>query len=430
MFFLQRDQIGDNMYEELQFINQWLSSKDGSFLLKHGIDKSFFFALHEVIVWVEDFYVRSGKLPSIETVSVQFEDFKEVSEHEPLEYIKEKLIEKKVYVEYKPILQKNAEIIASGKTIDALFHIRTESEGLIKKHTGRAKSYDWVKNANERYEAYLKTHGQEGLTGLTTGLNGLDHITGGWKSDDLVLLTARLNEGKSLLGTYFTFNVWKSLMTAKIASPVVYITTEMPELEISYRLDTMKAHFSNTQLSEGKLSDPDDYKEYLQDLHQKETGFLILSQDSNGGKAFTPTDIRAVIETHKPAFICIDQLYDISDGTGERDIRKRIVNVSNAIREINLSTKTPILLIAQAGRESAKSMKKDSNATPELHEVQESDNPAQKATRVLSLRMIEESMFKLTLKKNRSGKKNIDIFLDVDIDKGWWREVTKEESVF
>ena len=418
------------MYEELQFINQWISSKDGAFLVKKGLDKSYFFVLSDVVDWIEDFYLNSKKLPSIETLTVQFEDFKEVSEHEPIQYIIEKLIEKKAYYEYKPILKNNAEIIATGKTIDALFTMRNETENLIKKYSQKINRYDWVKDSEDRYLKYLETHGKEGLSGITTGLRGLDELTGGWKSDDLILLTARLNQGKSLLGTYFTYSAWRSLVMAGINSPVIYITTEMPELEISYRLDTMRANFSNRELSEGKLNNPSLYKEYLDELKKKDTRFLILSQESNGGKPFTPSDLRGIIETEKPAFVCIDQLYDISDGTGERDIRKKIVNVSNAIRELNLSTKTPILLIAQAGRESAKSMKKDSNATPELHEVQESDNPAQKATRVISLRMLDDSMFKLTLKKNRSGKKNTDIFLEVDIDKGNWREVTKEESVF
>lgn len=418
------------MYDELQALNHWLNSKDAGFLRKHGIDRTYFFSLKSIADWIEDFHSKSGKLPSAETASVEFEDFRKVEELEPVDYVVNKLLECKAYSEYRPLLKKNAEMIAGGKTIEAMWDMKNHVETMIKNYTSKMTRYDWVKDAKARFESYMETHGQEGLAGLTTGFKGLDDLTGGWRADDLILIMARLNEGKSLLGTFFSYMVWRSLQSAGINDPVIFITTEMPKEEVAYRLDTMRAHFSNNELGQGKLKDTDLYREYLEELEKKDTSFLILDQDSNGGKPFTPSDIRSIIETEKPVFICIDQLYDISDGTGEKDIRKRIVNVSNQIREVNLNTLTPIMLITQAGRESAKSMKKDSNATPELHEVQESDNPGQKATRVLALRMLDDNMFKITLKKNRSGKKNTDIFAEVDIDKGIWNEVSQEESVF
>ena len=418
------------MYDELQLINHWLKSGEGSFLRKNGIDRTYFFSLKEVVDWVEDFHSKSGKVPSIETVSIEFEDFRPVVELESLSYVIKKVTENRAYAEYRPILKKNAEMLASGNTIEALWDMKNNIDNIVKTYSTKHTKYDWVKNALDRYDRYMEQHGKTGLAGLTTGIKGLDAITGGWRADDLILVTGRTNEGKSLIGGFFAFMAWRSLMLAGIKDPVIYITTEMPELEIAYRLDTLKSHFSNRALTEGTLNDPELYREYLAELQNKDSSFLILSQDSNGGRPFTPTDIRSIIETEKPALICIDQMYDLSDGTGEKDTRKRIINISNAIREINLATMTPIILIAQAGREAAKSAKKDVLATPEIHDIQESDNPAQKATRVLTLRLIDNAIFKMTLRKNRGGKKNEDIFMDTDIDSGMWSEVSKEETVF
>jgi replicative DNA helicase len=233
-----------------------------------------------------------------------------------------------------------------------------------------------------------------------------------------------------MVGGYFAYMAWKSLQLAGIDQPVIYITTEMPELEIAYRLDTLKAHFPNRALNDGKLADAELYKEYLEELQKKDTSFLILSQESNGGNPFTPADIKLITESERPAFVVVDQLYDLSDGTSERDIRKKIVNVSNGIREVNLYTQTPMMLIAQAGREAAKEGKKDTNATPELYSIQESDNPAQKATRVLTLRLIDNNLFKMSLKKNRGGKRDEDVYMRVDLDTGIWNETTVEEAIF
>jgi replicative DNA helicase len=275
----------------------------------------------------------------------------------------------------------------------------------------------------------MKRHGHTGLWGLPTGIKTLDELTGGWRNDDLVLLAGRTNEGKSMVGGFFAYHAWRALQTANINSPVIYITTEMPELEVSFRLDTLKAHFSNRALNEGHLPEHELYQEYLQELKKKDTSFLILSEEANGGRPFTPLDIRALIESEKPAFMVIDQLYDLSDGTSESDIRKRIVRVTNGIRETNLYTQTPMMLIAQAGRNAAKEAKKDPNATPELFDIQESDNPAQKATRVLTLRLLNDT-FKMSLKKNRGGKKDQDIFMKADLDSGYWEENFPETLVF
>jgi replicative DNA helicase len=418
------------LIEEEQLINYWLKSKDYAFLAKHGLDKSYFLTTGNVIDWIDGFYKQSGILPSIDTVVMQFDNVSKWEELEPIDYLINVVKENKAYTEFRPILIKSAELLNEKKTFEALWNIRNNADNLLNKYTTKYSRYDWVKDAEKRYEEYMKKHNKKGLSGITSGISTLDEYTGGWRDDDLILISGRTGEGKSYLGTYFLYSAWTYLLKTDLTNPVVYITTEMPELEVSYRLDSIKAHFSSRDLNEGGLLDAGIYKEYLHDLTKCKNSFLILGEDSNGGRAFTPEDILKIIETEHPAMMVIDQLYDLSDGTNERDIRKRIVNVSTAIREINLSTKTPIILITQAGRESAKESKKDVNATPELYHVQESDNPVQKATRVLTLRTINDEVMKISLKKNRGGKKNKDIFMRVDFDRGIWEESTPEEMVF
>lgn len=422
------------MIEELMLINHWLSSKDPGFLRKVGVDKSYFFVLGDVIDWVESFNKQTGQLPSHETVASEFEDFRKVSQPEPVEYLTNVLKEQKAYTEYRPILTSNAQLVHEGKTIEAMWKMRQDIDNLLKMYTSKMTRYDWVKNAQERYKKYMEKHGQTGIAGIPTGHSELDTLTGGWLDDDLILLSARLGEGKSLNASHFAYHAWKYVQKANLNAPVIYISTEMPELQIAYRLDTMKAHFSNTALLNGKLEDHELYREYLDELAKKDSSFLILSQEANNGREFTPRDILSIVESERPALLIIDQLYDISDGTGERDIRKRIVNVSRDIRDVNLYTKTPTILLAQAGRESAKNAKKDPNTTPEVHEIQESDAPAQKATRVITCRQIPGEFgydqFKLSLKKNRGGVKERDVFYRARIDTGVWEEDTVEASVF
>lgn len=418
------------MRDEIQLINHYINSKDTNFLAKYNLDTSFFISTFDIVDWINDYIMMNKSLPTLETVASKFEDFEIIDELDAIPYLVDVIRKNKIYVEYRPLLIENAEMVANGQIIEAINKMKLGLEELTKTYTGRIERYDWVKDASLRYAEYLETHNKEGLSGISTGINKLDELTGGWKEDDLILIAGRLGEGKSMMSMYFAYHAWWSFLKANMNIPVIYISTEMPELEVAYRLDTLRAHFSNTELNQGKLQDIEAYKEYLMELEKKSNSLLILTEDSNKGKAFTPTDIRSIIENEKPGLIVIDQLYDLSDGTGERDIRKRIVNVSNQIRDVNLYTRTPIIWVAQAGRESAREAKKDVKASPEIYQVQESDTPAQKSTKVITLRLINNEIFKLSLKKNRGGKRDVDVYLRADIDKGYYGEIEEETLAF
>ncbi len=405
-------------------------SKEPHFLAKYSVDSTYFFALSDVVQFIENFCnTMNGQVPTADLVAVEFEEFRKLNELDPIEYLIKQLREQKAYTEYAPALSASATMIAEGKTFESMFKMRSDVDAIIRKYADKVGGYDWVKNAIDRYNEYMLKHGKIGLAGLPTGISKLDEITGGWLDDDLILLASRLNEGKSLLGAFFAFKVWLAFKVAGITRPVAFVSTEMPALEVSYRLDTLKAHFSNRGLREGKIGQHELYLEYLQELHKSENGFIVLSQESNSGNPFRTTDILGMVQSERPGFLVIDQLYDILDIRGDWDIRRRIVNTTREIRDINLMTKTPTMMLAQAGREAAKDARKHSDATPEVDQIQESDAPAQKATRVLTIRRINDT-FKMSLKKNRGGAKDEDVYLQADIDNGIYRETSEETMVF
>jgi replicative DNA helicase len=60
---------------------------------------------------------------------------------------------------------------------------------------------------------------------------------------------------------------------------------------------------------------------------------------------------------------------------------------------------------------------KTKDATPEIHQIAESDSVGQDATKILSLNMTD-GILKVSLKKNTMGRSDIDAMLKWDIDKG------------
>lgn len=417
------------MIEELGFLNHWLKSGNVDFPLDYGINEEHFVVLKDAWNFINDFKDRYGKLPTSDLLSVEFEDFRVLEELDPIEYYVNALFEYNALVKFRPVIERSAELMVEGKTLQAINLIDAWIEDFKQKQHSELRYTDWVSEAEKRYEEYMKTHLREGMSGLSTGIPELDRVTGGWQEDDLILLFGRLGEGKSLLGLLFAYYVWRQAVINKLDRPVVFISTEMPVLEIAYRLDTMNQHFSNRSLVDGTLPDPDLYREYLEVLAKKKPGFYIFSQDDNDGKPFTPTTIHKIVKDFNPLFMVIDQLYDIQDDRYEGDIRKRIVSVTRKIRDINLMTRTPTILIAQAGRVAAHEAKRDKEYNPDIDTVQESDFPAQKATKVLSLRQLD-NMFRLTVKKNRGREKGANIYLHADIDTGIYESVSAEEVNF
>ncbi|MEC0276782.1 DnaB-like helicase C-terminal domain-containing protein, partial [Peribacillus frigoritolerans] len=234
------------MLEELQYINHWIVSKDPHFNTRHGVDETYFVALQDVFQWVDKFRTdTNGHIPTMETVAAEFEDFRKLNELETIDYVVGQLQEQRAYMDYRPVLVSNAKMVDDGQSIEAMWKMRNLIDNLLGKFTKKMTRYDWVQNALERFKAYMEKHGIEGLHGLTTGLNALDEATGGWKDDDLILVAGRTNEGKSLVGAYFSYMVWRALTIANVKAPIIYISTEMPELEVAYRLDTLRSHFSN-----------------------------------------------------------------------------------------------------------------------------------------------------------------------------------------
>src|SRR5690606_22207722 len=221
---------------------------DVDFLIKNNIDPSFFISTSEIIEWIEEYAKLNKSLPTVETINDKFEDFEIIEELDAVPYLVDELRKTKIYTEFSPVLMESAKMMADGQVVEAINKIRTDIEAITRAYTGKIERYDWVKDAKARYKEYLKIHNQEGLSGISTGINKLDDLTGGWQEDDLTLIVGRSGEGKSLISAFFAYQAWWSFMKANMNVPIIYISTEMPELEVAYRLDTMSAHCSNRQL--------------------------------------------------------------------------------------------------------------------------------------------------------------------------------------
>lgn len=411
------------MYQN-QFINHWVHSGDVNFPSKYGIVREYFLPDKKIEIYdyISEYVLKYSTLPSFTSLAREHKGFThyEKDSLETIESVVFRVRDEWFNEQLSKNLSKLVDDAEGGNSVESYIKYREECNAKLDSLNMSFNFYSWINTPEARLAKYMERHGKEGLVGYSTGLSKMDDLTGGIQLDDFILISGRTGQGKSLLGDYIGLSVWKHCISADIRNPILCINTEMTATSVAYRLDTLKAHFPNSALRLGKLPEVDEYENYLNVLSENKTDYIIATSEALG-RNFTPMDVQLLIDRYKPVLVIVDQLYDFYDGTGERDIRKRIISVTNSLRNINLKSKTPFIVMAQAGREAAREAKKDIKATPEIHQIQESDNPAQKSTKVFTLKMSGDIMT-IALKKNRDGKKDEEIHFKLNIDSGIWEE--------
>lgn len=377
------------------------------------IDEKYLLMMAKEYRFIVEHYSRYGVVPDKTTFILEFNDFDFVDVEDSLDFIIYKIKEAYTFSQVSDILDNCTEGVKTD-SIKGATELKNRIDELLREVApGKREDYDIIKNSMERGELYKSRLGQEGLMGISTGVQELDDILHGWLNEDLVTIFARTNEGKSWVALFFSVMAWA------LGYKVLFYSGEMSREVVGYRFDTLYKHFSNTALMQGLSSlgegvSVDDYDRYIRDLSTKE-GFYVVTPRDLGDKPTVRT-IENLYEDLKPDLICIDQLTLMNDMRGGENKRIRYNNISEDLFALSEKIQKPILAVTQARRDSNKK-KEEKDLPPELDEIYESDGIAQNSTRVISMKVVGR-VLKLAIKKNRYGEKDKEVYMIWDKDKG------------
>jgi replicative DNA helicase len=294
------------------------------------------------------------------------------------------------------------------------------------------KGYDIFKNVMDRVEEYKKRLDLKGVLGPLSNIPKLDAATHGWMPNDLVALTARPGQGKSWIQEFIILNTW--LLQKR---PILHFSLENSKNMVGYRADTLLRHFSNDALMAGKTAlawennrpsmNQEDYFQYIEEAKHFDVPFVVYDNDDSPDGGWAIEDILEVAEamTPSPAIISIDQLSLMIVRKRVKSIREGYIHTTRTSRQYVTKSKKPIILNCQSGRETAKMQMKDKEATPELHQIAESDSVGQDSTKILSL-LHTDGLLKISLKKNTFGRSEVDAMLKWNIDRGFLEPLALE----
>lgn len=376
----------------IQSINKILATKDISFITRNQLDKSYFTPYEKEVEYILAHYAKYKTVPDAETFIAEFPDFTFFTVTESDDYLLNALKEEKTYTDTVPIIQTAADILKTNAN-DAVDYLLSKLK--TTKHT-KDTAVDIVHSARQRFEKYkAKCEGKFEDFFITTGFQELDSIIHGFqRGEELIVLFARTNQGKSWILTKILTHAWQ------IGNNVGIISPEMSEDSIGYRFDTLYKHFDNQSLNFGK--DIDGYEDYINSLEASDKKFIVATP-SQFDNNITVSKLRTFIEENNIQFLGIDGMSYLKDERAARFDKREaeLTHISEDLINLSREIGIPIIGVVQANRDGVKM----NGGELELENIRDADGISYSATKVFSIRQkFDEETIQLAVKKNRNGR--------------------------
>ena len=253
---------------------------------------------------------------------------------------------------------------------------------------GKAKSFgDATKLAVQMAEKALNSGGH--LSGITTGLEGINSKVGGLHKSDLVILAGRPGMGKTSLATNIAFaaaqrfsrDIEDGIEPAKSAgAPVAFFSLEMSADQLATRILAEESGISSENLRMGKISQQE-FRQLARAAAELES--LPLYIDDTPGLTIAALRTRARRLKRQKGIGCVVVDYlQLLQGTGRSGNDNRvqeISEISRGLKQLAKELELPVLALSQLSR----AVEQREDKRPQLSDLRESGAIEQDADVVL-----------------------------------------------
>jgi len=194
-----------------------------------------------------------------------------------------------------------------------------------------------LRDAQDEIETCFQT---DGLIGVTTGLQKLDEIVGGWHQGDLIIFAARPAMGK----TAFAIN---QALNSK--APVGFFSAEQPKSQIAQRMIGIVGQVNLENMRTAKLSD-DDFSRITQ-ASSTIDGMNIFINDCPA------IHIQALINQSRTWYrehgikaLYVDYIQRVKPFDTKAPRHEQVGQVAMALKELARELRIPVIVLAQVNR--------------------------------------------------------------------------------
>lgn len=385
----------DNMEAALQIISKVISSGDYSIIENNLLNEEFFVEYEDEFNYIRKHFKKYGNVPDKFTFMSKFPELELVEVTESDKYLLETVKEERLYYKSIPVVKQIAKLLKTDAN-DAVKYMIQSMKDLQPDY--QLGGTDIIKQAQERYESYVERRNNDKDWTFTTGFEELDALIHGIaRMEELIVIFARINNGKSFVAEKIATHIWQ------IGFNVGYISPEMSANSIGYRFDTLYQGFSNKSLMwADKSLKQEDYKDYIDELQKSDHKFVVATP-ADFDKCITVTKLKEWIKQFELDFIVIDGINYLTDERFRRGDNKTtsLTNISEDLMALSIELKVPPLVVSQANRMGT--VTDEEEDTPELENIKDSDGIAANASKVISLKHTKDGILRMGIKKNRFG---------------------------
>ncbi len=186
------------------------------------------------------------------------------------------------------------------------------------------------------------------ITGLSTGLHGLDSITSGLQGGDLIILAARPSMGKTALAINIAEHV--ALNEHK---PVVVFSMEMGEQQLTIRSTGSVSRIDQSRLRTGKLTD-DEWSRFAEASERlARAPFHIDGTPALSSNQLRASSRRLARQTGGLALIVVDYLQLMvggGEGRGAENRAYELAEITRGLKALAKELDCPIIALSQLSR--------------------------------------------------------------------------------
>jgi replicative DNA helicase len=258
-----------------------------------------------------------------------------------------------------------------------------------------------VKKAMELI-AFRYDSGGKAVTGLGTGLDDLDNLTGGFQPGQLIIVAARPSMGKTALALNICDHVGINLNI-----PVLFVSLEMGDIEIGERLLCARSRVSGHKVKTGVGLGIEQMKQLTKAYTEMcKSGQIFIDSTPARNMMQIAASARRIKRRSHIGLIVVDYL-QLVDSDESRDSRQeQIAKISRRLKTMARELKVPVIALSQLNR----AVESREDKRPRMADLRESGAIEQDADIVLLLHRPDyydsndqPGVAELIIAKNRNG---------------------------
>ncbi len=230
-----------------------------------------------------------------------------------------------------------------------------------------------------------------GLSGITTGLDGMNSKTGGMHKSDLMILAGRPGMGKTSLATNIAFNAAQRYLHdvadgidpgRSVGTKVAFFSLEMSADQLATRILSEQARISSERLRMGTLTN-DEMKRLVAASIELQNLPLYIDDTAGLTIAGLHTRMRRLLRRHNNeiGLVVVDYLQLLQgSGRSSNDNRvQEISEISRGLKTMAKDLKVSVLALSQLSR----AVEQREDKRPQLSDLRESGSIEQDADIVM-----------------------------------------------